>query len=142
MNEGRILHCEDNAMLSDSVARSLGLSTNHRVVATAADIDTALSRVEDIACGDLDVNVLLLDGQLEGDTYNHPLAIVKRAKELGVTARIVGLSGDSLEDRGLKVGKDIDVALTKDELSKKGFDLLVKTLDDLPEPEVSTIEGE
>jgi DNA-binding NarL/FixJ family response regulator len=133
MNEGKILHFEDDASFRGSVAASLETFTDHLVVGEAADLPTALSVLDSVHRGELEANVVLLDGNLNGGVGGRDArAIANHIRELDLPLRIIGLSSEKMAD----IGVEVDVDLTKgDDYSS---DKLEKVLDELGEPDNGT----
>lgn len=130
MQEGRIVHFEDNANLRASLEATVNLFGGpHKVVGEASDLPTALGVLDDIASGKLDANVVLLDGNLSKATSGSDAReITTRISDLKLPVRVLGLSSDAME----KYGVQVDVDITKDRLT---HGLLMQVLDELPEPE-------
>lgn len=137
MQEAKILHCEDSEAMRDTVAMVLGVRGIHRVVAAAESLAEAQQRLEEIARGSLDANVVLLDGHLKGGNFlNHPKVIRTIMRDSGLHLPVVGLSMDGLAERGVLVGQDIEADLLKDDIGRD-LGLLDRILDGLPEPETT-----
>lgn len=131
MHEGRVVHFEDSETFRESVADHLEIQDSaHQIVGEAGDLPSALAALERISRGELEANVILLDGNLTSATNGSDArTITGRIGELGLAVRVVGLSSDAMEKYGVQVDADI---------TKKSFTgaLLKEVLDELSEPEV------
>lgn len=89
-------------------------SGQHEMAAQAETVEEALAIVEDMQQGNLEVDAVLLDGNL--DSYQVHCDDAKRIalamKEAGLTTPIVGISAYELQ----KIGIPVDVDITKTRL--------------------------
>jgi len=115
---------EDNAAIRHATKRFLELTSSHRVISEASTLQEGLAMVDAIARGELDCQVLVLDGNLDSTQVDgsDARAIVERvrAHELGV--KIIGFSGYSMQ----RLGVEVDIDLGKDNYADLG-----KTIDAL-----------
>ncbi len=131
MHNGKIAYFEDSTVLAASTVRGIELFSDdrHQVVAQAANRGGALAVLDQIASGEVDANIVLSDGNLDGGvTGGDAIIIINRIKELGLNVRTVLMSSQSAED----IGVTVDAEFLKDD---SGPADLVKILDDLPEIE-------
>jgi hypothetical protein len=131
MHEGRVIHIEDEGAFRRKLVRDLEGSV-HRVVAEAADLDTAFSLLDQVKAGELGANVVALDGRLSDDSpeLSDARKIVVRIEELGLDLQIIGLSGSAMKGAGIEVAIDVGKnAFVRGQVDMK------QILDELPEPE-------
>ncbi|HET7059736.1 MAG TPA: hypothetical protein VFH99_00240 [Candidatus Saccharimonadales bacterium] len=131
MDKGRIVHFEDDANLRGMIGRNIGIfSDSHEIVESAGDLSGALETVDRMHAGEVDVNVVLLDGNLDGGVGGSDAIIIsKRIRELGLPVRIIGMSSQSL----VELGAEVDTELNKNEFSGPK---LIEIIDQLEEPVV------
>ncbi len=108
MESARVLVIEDDDGIRDSLQRYLALG-QHIVKREAATLLAALAAIDDMHQGSLDCNVIILDGNLRPGLTDGSDAkdVLERVKNTGITAKIIGLSGNSMKNYGLKVDADI-----------------------------------
>lgn len=107
MDGARVVVIEDRER--NRIEAKKSLETNgHSVVGEAATLIEALSLVDTIGTGELEADVILLDGNLEPDSDlgGDARTIASRIKENGITSRIIGFS--SLPMRHYSVEVDAD----------------------------------
>lgn len=130
MDNGRVVHFEDNDQLRDAVEMGLDLYSDgrHQVIGGAANLTGALAVLDQIHAGEVSANVVLTDGNLTPAVGGSDArAIRKHIRELGLAVRVIGLSSKTMEACGVEVDADIP---------KGSFtaDKLVSVIDDLAEP--------
>lgn len=130
MQEGRVIHIEDEAGLRGAVGRQLDIMDRHQVVAEAATLEDAEAVLSGAASGEIDANIVLLDGSLSGGNgWSDALRVTEKIQELGLVVRVVSLSSNDLKANGVPV----DASVTKGELLENGFGRLHQVLDELEE---------
>lgn len=130
MHEGRVVHFEDNDDWRRFVRRHLD-GSEHQLVGEAATLPDALGVLEQMQRGEIDANVVVLDGNLsEVTTYQDAKTIRERIRELELPVRVIGMSGGSLGNAGIEV----DATILKGSYS---YGEIVKVIDKLPKPEVN-----
>ena len=132
MREARILYCEDYRLLRESVSAHLTERVpEYRVVAEAPSVAKAHEYLLAFSQKAIDLNVLLLDGELKDGSA---MDVVEHMKRLNIHLPIIGLSGsiNGLKGQGLIVGKDLiaDIPKANSDLLKD----LVLALQSIPEP--------
>jgi len=160
----KIIVFEDGPKILKIIGEEL---RNHEIVATGQTLSQAFAILGQLACGEVEADIILLDGNLKserhdpvyhfeptfpatplpknrqltqrpgvtnsqenvirGSSYEEPgrdaKAIVAIMQRCDITAKIIGISGDSMDDFGVEVDYD----LTKDNFSQLAdiVDLLV-----------------
>lgn len=107
MDNAKILLAEDNEMERYYVKKALR-GSGHEVVREAEDLQTTIDALEDIRDGNLDCDVLILDGNLSRDSRQCADAkiVTELARAYNLGLRIVGFSTYSMTSLGIPV--DID----------------------------------
>ncbi len=100
-------HFEDR----EDVRKVIGIhleSMGHSVVAVATNLREALETIDQIASGGIEVDAIILDGNLKQGANDNQDArdIVAYAKSKGVTVPIIGFASESLTKRGIAVDHD------------------------------------
>jgi CheY-like chemotaxis protein len=113
MENANIVLVEDNNIAREAVRKSLA-ATSHSINCEATTVDEALAAVNDIACGKLACDVVILDGDLDfHSSHRHPHAgyaakeVVNRIHALSLSLKVIGFSANSLAELGISV--DIDL---------------------------------
>lgn len=92
----------------------------HTITALETSREGALRALDSMSAGDLEADVVLLDGTLEHETPGlqgeDAAAIIARIKELGISSWVVGISSFELRVFGIEV----DVDLTKQDIASVG----------------------
>ncbi len=128
MHEGKVVHFEDDESWQGIVRRQLD-GSSHQLMAGAATLPDALVVLDQVNTGDLDANVVVLDGNLsETASYDDARAIRERIRELGLPVRVIGFSSSDLTSKGVEV----DATLLK---TAYEYGSIVTVIDELPEPE-------
>ena len=124
MEHAKIAIIEDNITVAAHLTDFIDNHTEHEVVARAHTLEEALQLVSDVAEEKIDVDAITLDGNLKrGHTdCNDGRRVVETMKSLGLTTRIIGLSGFALKVRYI----DVDVDVMKGDISG-----LLEALDNL-----------
>lgn len=117
MENARIVIFEDNASIRNILTTVMDMSS-HSIVAEAATAADALAVVDRMAAGELEADVVVLDGNLDKDSTKCENAkqIAAAMREAGLTAKIIGFSSYELKDFGIAV----DVDLTKQHAMRLG----------------------
>ena len=112
MQNGKVVHFEDDKGFRAMIKKSLKTFSleRHGVVGEAADLAGSIAVLDQIKSGELDANVVLLDGNLSLGVASGEDArtIADYIKQNEVPVRVVGLGGQAMSDAGVEV--DIDVA--------------------------------
>lgn len=107
MDGARVAIIEDDEVFRNMTKRNLE-ATGHQVVAEASTRQEALSLVEQMAAGEVEADVILLDGNLtETDTYEDARVIAEQLKNAGVTSVVLGFSLGSLLEHDIEVSADV-----------------------------------
>ena len=107
MEGARVVVFEDNDRLREHACLELE-NHEHQVTAYAKTLRQALAVVEDIADGEIQADVVLLDGNLGGenrDCYD-ARQICQRMQERGVAAKVIGFSAGDMRMHGVDVDFD------------------------------------
>ncbi len=127
MHDGRVVHFEDDPLVREIVADHLAHSEDHSLVGAAATLPDALEMLERIADGELDANVVVVDGSLSGVSDARDARIItKKIRKLELPLRVIGFSAEDLVRRGLHLDAFV--------LKGLPFDL-ARIIDELPDPE-------
>ena len=127
MHNGRVAYFEDNESLARSIIMSIDLFSDgrHKVVAHAADLGGALSVLDQVASGKIDVDIILSDGNLSPGSGGHDVrTIMERVTELGLDVKTVLMSSQSAKE----IGVTVDAALDKGNITPF---IIVDTFDSL-----------
>lgn len=129
MDNAKIAVFENETWAKLQIELALDDST-HEVVAAADTRAGALTVVERIAAGELAVDAVLLDGNLDSprSDFSDARAIYDKLVWLARRPAVIGISLDPLAEQGLPIPREHDI--TKNCLDDK----LVAVLDDLPAP--------
>lgn len=115
MEHARIALFEDQENIRQLIAAALDQST-HEIVAEASTVDEALQVVDQVERGDLNVDVILLDGNLDSGQMDCSDArrIAAEIKDRGIPAVIIGFSAYRLQ----RFGVPVDIDATKANASR------------------------
>jgi len=129
MDNARIAVFENETWAKLQIEMALDESS-HEVVATAETRADALAVIERMAAGELAVDAVLLDGNLDSpqSDFSDARAIYDKLVWLTRQPAIIAISLDPLAEQGLPIPRERDI--TKNCLDSK----LVAVLDDLPAP--------
>jgi CheY-like chemotaxis protein len=107
MEGARVVVIEDREPMRRVVARNLH-HYGHSVVGEAATFQEALDIVDRIASGELEADVIVLDGNLSPDLNDGREArmIYDRLKQQSVLAKIIGFSMMPMKTYGIAVDAD------------------------------------
>ena len=114
MDAARVVVIEDNDLIRLMVCARLE-EEGHSIVGQASNLDQAIESVEEISSGKIEADVIVADANLSSN-YREPgediRAVAGKAKEEGLTTKIILYSTYSMADLGVEVdadsGKDID----------------------------------
>lgn len=108
MEGARTVVIEDLEIMRE-VARVNLEACGHSVVAEAASLSAAYNVVSQLASGDIEADVILLDGNLREntDTYQDARDIFDFIKEQGIDLPVLGFSLGSLIKHGIPVTRDV-----------------------------------
>lgn len=130
MHEGRIVHFEDDDDWQGVVRRQLE-GSSHQFVGGAATLPYALRMLEQMKKGEVDANIVVLDGNLsESVSHNDARAIRERIRKLGLPVRVIGFSSNDLTREGIEVDATVIKTTYK-------YGSMVQVIDELPEPEIA-----
>ena len=123
MDHARVAVFEDDTVIRHLVSAMLE-GSNHTVVAEASTVDDALAVIDLARSGELEIDAVLLDGNLNADTVTCEDArrIAQTIKDFGLATKIIGLSAYELSRFGIPVDCD---------LTKGRINSLNQTLDSL-----------
>ena len=109
MEGARVAVIEDDDFFRDITRRHLE-RCGHFVVAEATNLTQALGLVGEIAQGNPEVDVILLDGNLREGARDGEDArqIVSKIKETNVKAKVFGFSLSPMSSYGIEVDVDTD----------------------------------
>lgn len=135
MHEGKVIHFEDDGTWRGVIQRQLA-DSEHELVGNAATLPDALEVLEQMQRGELDANVVVLDGNLSDVSTNHDAKTIRRRiRELGLPVRVIGFSSGDLADSGVEV----DATMQKGDYS---YGEIIRVIDELEEPEIEVVESE
>lgn len=108
MEHARIALFEDQDAIRQMVIAVLG-NTTHEVVAEAKTVNEALDVVQQVENGDIKIDVVMLDGNLDGGRTDctDALKIATDIKKRGIPAVIIGFSTYQLQGMGIPVDFDL-----------------------------------
>lgn len=108
MERARVAVIEDSGTMRMLVRAYLEDEGHHVVVAEAADMEAAQELLADIHDGTLEVDVILLDGNLSDRdrTGADARANIEMIRELGIGAAVLGFSAESMQSYGVDVAAD------------------------------------
>lgn len=107
MDGAKVAVIEDGDMMRSIVREQLE-SSGHKVVAEADSLERAFEVVGAIATGDIEADVIILDGNLRPRTDNGEDArrVAEMIRERGVTSKIIGFSLNPMATYGVEVDAD------------------------------------
>lgn len=117
MEVGKVAIFEDDPHFSERAARFIEMGESpHTVVATANTLDGALEVVGQIAEGELECNVVVLDGNLTPETADGRDArtITAAIRDAKLPVKIVGFSLDRMSAYEVEVSVDLGKQNTRD----------------------------
>lgn len=127
MENARVAIVEDMEKIRQMVRLSL-IGDGHNVVAEATNLEEAFSLVDKLAQGEIEADVVLLDGNLGDKTeekeykpHDDARQILARIREAGIASTVIGFSADYLREAGIDV--DADTA--------KSIEAVIETIDAL-----------
>lgn len=109
MENAQVAIFEDNDLVREIYKGQLR-ETTHQVVAEADTLANALETIESIKLGNLVVDVILLDGNLDtkGQGFGYDAkTIVQAIQKNNLTAKVIGLSIDPMAEYGVEVDYDL-----------------------------------
>ena len=127
MENAKILHVEDNNHFSKVITRSLNLENQgHAIIETATNIEDASNSLYRIARNEININLVLLDGNLSRESSNGADAkrVIEIMRELNLELFTIGCSEDNLKINSV----DVDFELPKKDF---GIDKLIALINSI-----------
>ena len=127
MENAKILHIEDNIYFIDVVKTSLNLDQQgHSVIEIANNIEDASKSLYRIARNEININLVLLDGNLSRESSNGADAkrVIEIMRELNLELFTIGCSEDNLKINSV----DVDFELPKKDF---GIDKLIALINSI-----------
>ena len=127
MENAKILHVEDNKLFSKAITRSLNLENQgHAIIETATNIEDASNSLYRIARNEININLVLLDGNLSRESSNGSDAkrVIEIMRKLNLELFTIGCSEDNLKINSV----DVDFELPKKDF---GIDKLIALINSI-----------
>jgi hypothetical protein len=102
---------EDESSIRDLIGIVLSPS-EYKVGVEAVSRREALDALAAIHAGELSIQGVLLDGNLDSEdnvSFGDARAIYSKMQELGLTTPVIGISSDKLAEHGVPIHQDLDI---------------------------------
>lgn len=108
MENAQVAVFEDKTELYEVIETVLN-DAGHAITAVADNLDVALEKLRLIKSGDIDCDIIILDGNLRAGMYcgSHAMEIVEFIEENDIDVQVIGFSADPMSDYDISVDGEV-----------------------------------